>query len=243
MRTTSGDRMRNCAGRTRAFFGFVWGSQSWLQPALSRLGRCSEKSRLKGGCRQDCLPHSALHYSEKYSNFRSRPKFCGSRPAHASRESGSGAVRLPRSLRPLLHPGQNIFDFINIVAIVNMNSVKFSRNPNQNGRDFLRFQCKIQFFAFGDGRAAVGFTGATNPGDVEPWTSGHGSSPCVHCTGQSATELFCENWPAHCVPGSHTVNPVPSGDGTNIPRGSRESGALSETDACFSTCQPSVARV
>jgi len=38
------------------------GRQSWLQPAFSRLSRgakilASSKSRLKGGCRQDCLPH------------------------------------------------------------------------------------------------------------------------------------------------------------------------------------------
>jgi hypothetical protein len=65
-----------------------WGSQSWLQPAFSRLSRRlasfsgfaarllkdtspkkllrlellagpGSKSRLKGGCRQDCLPHFA----------------------------------------------------------------------------------------------------------------------------------------------------------------------------------------
>ena len=38
-----------------------WGSQSWLQPAFSRplprLGR-RRKSRLKGGCGQECPPHN-----------------------------------------------------------------------------------------------------------------------------------------------------------------------------------------
>src|ERR1019366_9543427 len=41
----------------------LWGSQSWLQPAFSRpLPRedplTSRKSRLKGGCGQDCPPHN-----------------------------------------------------------------------------------------------------------------------------------------------------------------------------------------
>jgi hypothetical protein len=41
----------------------LWGSQSWLPPAFSRRffsrqNSCMvSKSRLKGGCRQDCLPH------------------------------------------------------------------------------------------------------------------------------------------------------------------------------------------
>src|ERR1035441_1144807 len=52
----------------------LWGSQSWLQPAFSRpLPRedllTSRKSRLKGGCRQDCLPHNKCRTSptEKYA--------------------------------------------------------------------------------------------------------------------------------------------------------------------------------
>jgi hypothetical protein len=38
----------------------LWGSQSWLSPAISRREdyHKTRKSRLKGGCRQDCLPHS-----------------------------------------------------------------------------------------------------------------------------------------------------------------------------------------
>src|SRR5882672_5928893 len=38
----------------------LWGSQSWLQPAFSRLFRSTRrsKSRLKGGCGQDCPPHN-----------------------------------------------------------------------------------------------------------------------------------------------------------------------------------------
>jgi len=66
-------------------FALLWGSQSWLQPAFSRLARpltnfsgfpsrylqditpkkrCDRQcsgfaSRLKGGCRHDCLPHCA----------------------------------------------------------------------------------------------------------------------------------------------------------------------------------------
>ena len=37
----------------------LWGSQFWLPPAFSRRGdhRIGRRSRLKGGCRQDCLPH------------------------------------------------------------------------------------------------------------------------------------------------------------------------------------------
>ena len=39
-----------------------WG-QSWLPPAFSRRGdqRIGQQSRLKGGCRQDCLPHEVLN--------------------------------------------------------------------------------------------------------------------------------------------------------------------------------------
>jgi hypothetical protein len=35
-----------------------WGSHSWQPPAFSRR-RGRRKSRLKGGCRQDCLPHGS----------------------------------------------------------------------------------------------------------------------------------------------------------------------------------------
>jgi hypothetical protein len=46
----------------------LWGSQSWLQPAFSRpLPRegslTSRKSRLKGGCGQDCPPHNKCRAS------------------------------------------------------------------------------------------------------------------------------------------------------------------------------------
>src|ERR1017187_5469809 len=41
----------------------LWGSQSWLQPAFSRPCRATKslmarKSRLKGGCGEDCPPHN-----------------------------------------------------------------------------------------------------------------------------------------------------------------------------------------
>ena len=41
----------------------LWGSQSWLPPAFSRRGghHRARKGRLKGGCRQDCLPHEVLN--------------------------------------------------------------------------------------------------------------------------------------------------------------------------------------
>jgi hypothetical protein len=44
----------------------LWGGQSWLPPAFSRRGDgdIARKSRLKGGCRQDCLPHQLLNLDE-----------------------------------------------------------------------------------------------------------------------------------------------------------------------------------
>jgi hypothetical protein len=36
-----------------ACIAILWGSQSWLQPAFSRLGRAGKRVR-----RQDCLPHA-----------------------------------------------------------------------------------------------------------------------------------------------------------------------------------------
>ena len=43
--------------------GILWGSQSWLQPAFSRL--TLQTSRLKGGCRQNCLPHKQLWWASR----------------------------------------------------------------------------------------------------------------------------------------------------------------------------------
>src|SRR6185369_6457121 len=41
-----------------------WGSQSWLPPAFQPAWRLeySRRSRLKGGCRQDCLPHNQCRW-------------------------------------------------------------------------------------------------------------------------------------------------------------------------------------
>jgi hypothetical protein len=52
----------------------LWGSQSWLQPAFSRPlpgegSLTSRKSRLKGGCGQDCPPHNEMQ------NHRRREKY------------------------------------------------------------------------------------------------------------------------------------------------------------------------
>jgi hypothetical protein len=63
------DGVAGCPGNATYFLILVtilhesWGSQSWLQPAFSRRlrpedSRTARKSRLKGGCGQDCPPHN-----------------------------------------------------------------------------------------------------------------------------------------------------------------------------------------
>src|ERR1035438_9148424 len=54
--------------RMMKVYAALWGSQSWLQPAFSRPSVGHEgspmprKSRLKGGCGQDCPPHMRSHF-------------------------------------------------------------------------------------------------------------------------------------------------------------------------------------
>ncbi len=66
----------------RLLIGFLWGGQSWLQPAFSRLQECKFKAGWKAGCGQDCPPHllphrnriTQIHRSAAFTNIIPIPR-------------------------------------------------------------------------------------------------------------------------------------------------------------------------